>query len=942
MIVRPAYTLGGAGSGIAENKERLEEIVTLGFTLSRIGQVLIEECVVGWAEQEYEVMRDGADNCIIICNMENLDAMGIHTGESIVMAPSQTLSDYDHQILRNASIKIIRALGVEGGCNIQFAVDQTTGKYYVIEVNPRVSRSSALASKATGYPIARVAAKIAIGLRLDEIPNSVTGKTYASFEPALDYVVMKIPRWPFDKFRTADKRLGTQMKATGEVMSLGRTVEEALFKAVRSLEIDRIGLESQAWTNAELVSELVEPTDNRLFAIIEALRRGYQIPTINDLTKWDLFFINKIVNLVEAERLIKSKGKQILGDKDTLRRIKRLGFSDEYIAYLLGMDELTVRQKRIDLDIKPTYKLVDTCAAEFEAQTPYYYSTYETECEATAQSPSYEGESRPKRGEATLQKVLIVGGGPIRIGQGIEFDYCCVHGAMALREQGIKGIIINNNPETVSTDYDISDRLYFEPLTFEDVMNVIEKENPDGVILQFGGQTPINLAMPLQQILSKRPDLKTKILGTSPDSIDMAEDRRRFEALARKLNIPQAKAGTGYSFEEVRGLVDKIGYPVLVRPSYVLSGRGMEIVYNEEELEFYMKTAVRVSKRHPVLVDKYLTGATEIDVDAISDGQDVFIGAIMEHIEEAGVHSGDSTCVIPTQTLSEEILAEIRRITTQLALALKTIGLINLQLAVKDGVVYVLEANPRASRTVPYVSKSIGLPLAKIATKVMLGSALKDFNLAEERKMDYVTVKAPVFPFIKLPGVDSILGPEMKSTGEVMGVDSTFGMAYYKAAVASQNQLPLSGQVYLTICDADKEKIVPIARKLIEAGLSLVATKGTARYLTEHQIPATTVWLIRERKTPNALSLMREGKVQLIINTPTEGSGPKRDGYRMRRVAVEYGIPFITTVAAAQAAANAIQLTKKGAIEVRPINEYLGLTKPKAVSSNPVVTETTD
>ena len=939
VIVRPAYTLGGTGSGIAENEKQLEEIVTLGLTYSRIKQVLIEECVLGWAEYEYEVMRDAANNCIIICNMENLDPMGIHTGESIVIAPAQTLSDRDHQIFRNASLKIIRALGIEGGCNIQFALNQRTGEYRVIEVNPRVSRSSALASKATGYPIARVAAKIAVGLTLDEIPNSVTGKTYASFEPALDYVVMKIPRWPFDKFRTVDRRLGTQMKATGEVMAIGRTVEEAIMKAVRSIETGRVGLEPEGWSDAALVSELVEPTNDRLFAIAEALRRGYQVSTIADLTKWDIFFIHKIRNLVETERLIKSTGPQILEDEGQLRHIKQLGFSDASIASLIPpvrtsadlpqapTDELTVRTKRLSLGVKPTYKMVDTCAAEFPALTPYFYSTYESQSEMMNDECGMRN-SALHTPHSTLRKVLIVGGGPIRIGQGIEFDYCCVHGVLALRQQGIEAIIINNNPETVSTDYDVSDRLYFEPLTFEDVMNVIERENPDGVILQFGGQTPINLAVPLQEVLSKRPDLKTRILGTSSDMIDMAEDRRRFESLMKKMGVAQAEAGTGYSFEEVRELALKIGYPVLVRPSYVLGGRGMEIVYNEKELEFYMGTAVRASPKHPVLVDKYLSNAIEIDVDAVSDGKDVFIGAIMEHIEQAGVHSGDATCVIPTQTLSENILQEIRRITRVVTLALKTVGLINLQLAVKDNVVYILEANPRASRTVPYVSKTIGIPLTKIATRVILGVTLKELGLTGESRINYVTVKAPVFPFMKLPGVDSILGPEMKSTGEVMGVDTSFGLAYYKAMLASGNTIPLTGQVYLTVCDADKEKVMPIARKLAKNGLTLLATKGTAEYLKKNNIPVTTVWRISERQTPNALSLMREGKVQLIINTPTEGSGPKRDGYRMRRQAVELGIPFITTIAAARAAAQSIELTRQGEIQVRSLNDYLTGTRP--------------
>jgi carbamoyl-phosphate synthase large subunit len=931
VIVRAAYTLGGTGSGVAENRQHLEEIVTMGLAYSRIKQVLVEECVLGWAEYEYEIMRDGVDNCIIICNMENLDPMGIHTGESIVIAPSQTLSDRDHQVFRNASLKIIRALGIKGGCNIQFAFNQLTGQYRVIEVNPRVSRSSALASKATGYPIARVAAKIAVGLNLDEIPNPVTGKTYAAFEPALDYVVMKIPRWPFDKFRTVERRIGTQMKSTGEVMAIGRTIEESILKAIRSLETDKIGLEPEAWSEAALVSELVEPTDKRLFAIAEALRRGYKPTTISDLTKWDIFFIHKIENMVRAEKKLKSEGFKGL-TRDSLLELKRNGFSDEYIAYILGKEEKDIRDKRRELGIYPSYNMVDTCAAEFEAATPYFYSTYEvfpleslrgTESRSNPNDTEIASLPLAMTSKGSCNKVLIVGGGPIRIGQGIEFDYCCVHGVQTLREEGIKAIIINNNPETVSTDFDISDKLYFEPLTLEDVFNVIEEEKPDGVILQFGGQTSVNLAIPLQELLSQRPDLKTRILGTPPDSIDMAEDRRRFEALMKKMGVSQPPAGTGYSFEEVRKLAEQITYPVLVRPSYVLGGRGMEIVHNEKELEFYMASAVRVSKKHPVLVDKYLSNAIEIDVDAVSDGHDVFIGAIMEHIEEAGVHSGDATCVIPPQTLSREIIDEINRVTREVTIALKTVGLINIQLAIKDNIVYIIEANPRASRTVPYVSKTIGIPLAKIATKLMLNKTLKELGLTETPTQNYVSVKAPVFPFMKLPGVDSILGPEMKSTGEVMGIDNSFGLAYYKAFLASGNLLPLSGQVYLTVCDSDKEKIVPVVRKLVDNGLNIIATKGTAEYLRNHNVPATTVWRISERQTPNALSLMREGKVQLIINTPTEGSGPKRDGYRMRRLAVESGIPFITTVTAARAVANAIELMKKGEMKVYSLNEYL-------------------
>ncbi len=689
VLVRPGFTLGGTGGGIAYTEEELEEICGRGLIYSRIHQVLIEESVLGWKEYEYEVMRDKNDNCVIICNMENLDPMGIHTGESIVIAPSQTLSDVDHQRLRTASIKIIRALKIEGGCNVQFAVNPATREYRVIEVNPRVSRSSALASKATGYSIARVAAKIAVGKTLDEIPNKITGKTFAAFEPTLDYVVMKIPRWPFDKFRTVDKRIGTQMKSTGEVMAIGRTVEESIMKAIRSLEIDKIDLEPEPWSDEELREELLHATDKRLFAIAEAFRRGMTAEDLVDLTKWDSFFLIKIKNLVDMEHTLRETDAL---DMKLLRRAKRMGFPDESIAGLIKVPEKHVRDARKIAGILPTYKMVDTCAAEFEAATPYFYSTYESACEA---KPS-------KR-----RKIVIVGAGPIRIGQGIEFDYCCVHGVMACREEGADAIVINNNPETVSTDFDISDRLYFEPLTLEDVLNVIEREDADGVIVQYGGQTSVNLAVPLEKALEGH---KCQILGTSPDMIDMAEDRKRWSALMRELDIKQPESGTGHSADEVKAVATNIGYPVLLRPSYVLGGRGMEIVYNEEELMTYVSTAVKVSKAHPVLVDKYLSHAIEMDVDVVADGKDVFIGGIMEHIEEAGVHSGDATMVLPPQTVSKELMAGIVAITEKVARSLQIKGLMNLQLAIKDNTIYMLEANPRASRTVPFVSKAIGVP----------------------------------------------------------------------------------------------------------------------------------------------------------------------------------------------------------------------------------------
>ena len=898
VIVRAAYTLGGSGSGVAHNAEELERIVGLGVAYSRIKQVLVEESVLGWKEFEYEVMRDAADNCITICNMENLDPMGVHTGESIVVAPAQTLSDADHQALRSAALRIIRALGIEGGCNIQFAVHPRTGEYRVIEVNPRVSRSSALASKATGYPIARIAAKIAIGLALDEIPNPVTGKTLASFEPTLDYVVTKIPRWPFDKFRTADRRIGTSMKSTGEVMAIGRTFEESLLKAVRSLEVGRLGLEVDPRPDAELREDLEHPTDRRLFAIAEALRRGWGMEKVAELTAWDPFFLRKIRDLVELEKRLRTSRPS----RTAIATAKRCGLSDAELSKATGWSEDRVRRVRP----RAAYKMVDTCGGEFEAATPYFYSTYEPNTEAR---------------RIAGRKVLIVGAGPIRIGQGVEFDYCCVQGIFALRESGVAAIIANNNPETVSTDFDISDRLYFEPLLLEDVLNIIEVEKPDGVIVQFGGQTSINLAVPLQRELTRRRS-RTRILGTPADFIDLAEDRRRFAALMSRLRIPQPPGASGFSFAEVREAAQTIGYPVLVRPSYVLGGRGMEIVHSEDELREFMEAATRVSRDHPVLVDKYLSHATEIDVDVVADGRDLFIGGIQEHIEEAGIHSGDAACVLPSQTLSAETLRQIRSITRRICKALHIVGLMNLQLAVKDGTVYVLEANPRASRTVPYVSKAIGVSLAKVATQVMLGVSLKSLGLGSEPRVDHVAVKAPVFPFQRLAGVDAVLGPEMKSTGEVMGMDRTLGRAYAKAMIAAGNALPTSGGVYLTIRDEDKPAILPVAARLARLGLRLYATQGTAQFLREHAVDVTTVYRISENQSPDALGLMRRGEIQLVINTPTNSSGARRDGYMMRRLAVDLNIPFIPTIQAAVAAAQAIEEMRQGDLDVRSLQSY--------------------
>ncbi|MHB1262246.1 MAG: carbamoyl-phosphate synthase large subunit, partial [Thermoplasmatota archaeon] len=792
-LIRPAYTLGGLGGGVAHNDEELRELTQKGLAYSRIHQVLIEESLLGWLEFEYEVMRDGKDNCIIICNMENLDPMGVHTGESIVVAPSQTLSDQDHQMLRSASLKCIRALKIEGGCNVQFALKKDTGEYRVIEVNPRVSRSSALASKATGYPIARVAAKIALGMTLDEIPNAVTGKTVAAFEPSLDYVVTKIPRWPFDKFRTVDPRIGTQMKSTGEVMAIGRTIEESLLKAVRSLEVDADSLDAPTvWDDAKLAQAVEVATHQRLFAVAEALRRGWGVQKVHDLSGYDPFFLEKIDNILRLEKELAAKP----GDVKLLAKAKRWGFSDPHIARLYGWgeDEARVGVLRRTNHILPDFKMVDTCAAEFEARTPYYYTSYDPVTSATALPPS-----------GKKKRCLVLGSGPIRIGQGIEFDYCCVHAAWAIKEEGMEALLLNNNPETVSTDFDTSDRLYFDPLTLEDVMHVIERERPDGVLVQFGGQTAINLALPLEAALAARPDLPTKVWGTSPHAIDLAENREKFNALMQKLGIPQPDAGIAFEDEEAIKVATRIGYPVLVRPSYVLGGRAMMVVHNEPELRDYVRDAVRVSKKHPLLVDQFLGRAIEIDVDAVCDGTDVLIGAIMEHVEEAGVHSGDSTTVIPPQNIPAPVLKTLEEYTRKIALGLDTRGLINIQYAVRhvhggrDGkqkpIAYVLEANPRSSRTVPYVAKATGVPLAKIAAKVAIGRKLADLKV-ERPRIGHVAVKAPVFPFLKLPGVDAVLGPEMKSTGEVMGIADDYPLAYAKAMEAAGNPLPVEGTVF--------------------------------------------------------------------------------------------------------------------------------------------------
>lgn len=904
LIIRPAYTLGGAGGGIAHSREELLEITERGLRRSRISQVLIEESVLGWKEFEYEVMRDANDTCIVICNMENLDPMGIHTGESIVVTPSQTLNDEDHQMLRTAAIKIIRALGIEGGCNIQFAVKD--GEYRIVEVNPRVSRSSALASKATGYPIARVTAKIAIGMALDEILNDVTKKTPASFEPTIDYIVTKVPRWPFDKFVTADKTLTTAMKSTGEVMAIGRTLEESLLKAIRSLDIDMCFGKGE-WNDNEIPALLKTPTSERLFVIYKALATGFSVDEIAELTFIDPFFLRKIRNIIEMENALKEAASKGDLSIDVLRKSKRMGFTDERIGELTGRTRKDINDMRRSAGIVATYKMVDTCAAEFAAATPYYYSCYEQMCET---NPS------------DRKKVLILGAGPIRIGQGIEFDYCTVHAVTAIREEGIEAHIINNNPETVSTDYDTSDKLFFEPLTLEDVMNVIEREKPDGVLVQFGGQTSVNLAIPLEKELKRREDIPTVIMGTSPADMDVAEDREKFNVMMKKLGINQPEAGYATSQKGAFDVAARIGYPVLVRPSYVLGGRAMEIVYDQNDLERYMREAVKVSPQHPILIDDFLESAVEIDVDAVCDGKDVLIGAIMEHIEEAGVHSGDSACVIPPQSFDEETLETVRDYTRKIALALNVKGLLNIQMAKQNGTVYVLEANPRSSRTVPFVSKAVGLPLAKIAAKVIIGHPLKDmgYSLEKEPEVNHVSVKEVLLPFDKLPGADPVLGPEMKSTGEVMGIDYDYGRAFFKAQLSADNLLPLTGKVFMSIRGADRVQLVEVARKLKDAGIELIGTDGTAEYLAEHGIKMDIIKKVREG-SPNVIDMMRRNEVSLVINTPINKQA-RKDGYRIRRAAVDFKIPYITTIQAAIAAARAIESMKAGEIITKSINEY--------------------
>ncbi len=915
IIIRPSFTLGGTGSGIAYNREELETIAKAGLEASMISEIILEESLIGWKEFELEVMRDFKDNVVIICSIENFDPMGIHTGDSITVAPAQTLTDREYQTMRDAAIAIMREIGVEtGGSNIQFAIDPETGEMVVIEMNPRVSRSSALASKATGFPIAKIAAKLAVGYTLDELANDITRETKASFEPTIDYCVVKIPRWAFEKFPGAEDSLTTSMRSVGETMAIGRTFKEALQKAIRSLEIGRHGLGSDKpnpqearFDMADIEAGLITPNSKRLFYIREAFKRGKDLNYIYELTKIDPWFLYHIQQICELEdklhEMARSGFNPSRWDSDMLKRVKEYGYSDIQLAHIFGTGEQKIREIRKQKGVEAVYKLVDTCAAEFEAYTPYYYSTYEEENEIRA---------------SANRKVVILGAGPNRIGQGIEFDYCCVQASLALREMGIESIMVNSNPETVSTDYDTSDRLYFEPLTREDVLNIIEQENPLGVIVQFGGQTPLNIAVPLA-------DAGVNILGTTPDSIDRAEDRDRFQSLLRKLGILQPENGIATNVEEAIKVAARIGYPVMVRPSFVLGGRAMEIVYDQKDLEYYIQTAADVSPGKPILIDRFLEDATEIDVDAISDGQDTIIGGIMEHIEEAGIHSGDSACVLPPISLSPEIVEQIKEQTKAIAKELRVVGLMNIQYAVKNKVVYVLEVNPRASRTIPFVSKATGVPLARLATKVILGKSLKELGLSAEVIPPHISVKESVFPFARFPGVDTILGPEMKSTGEVMGIDTSFGLAFAKSQLAAGQNLPTSGTVFISVKDEDKMALLEAAFALYDLGFKIVATKGTSAYLTAHGIKNETVKKVREGR-PNIVDMIKNGEIDLVINT-TSDKKAIAESYSIRRTALTFNIPYTTTLAGAKATALAIKAMARGDLSVKSLQEYHGNIK---------------
>ncbi|OLT61584.1 carbamoyl-phosphate synthase large subunit [Moorena bouillonii] len=912
LIIRPAFTLGGSGGGIAYNKEEYETMAQGGLDASPVSQILVEKSLLGWKEYELEVMRDLADNVVIICSIENVDPMGIHTGDSITVAPAQTLTDKEYQRLRDYSIKIIREIGVEtGGSNIQFAVNPINGQVIIIEMNPRVSRSSALASKATGFPIAKFAAKLAVGYTLDEIPNDITKQTPASFEPTIDYVVTKVPRFAFEKFPGSKPILTTQMKSVGEAMAIGRTFLESFQKALRSLETGRFGWgcdRKEKLPSLEQVRYgLRTPNPERIFTVGHGLMLGMTLEEVQELTGIDPWFLDKLAELLETSKFLKRNPLQTL-NKEQLWAVKRQGFSDRQIAFATKTSEDEVREYRKHLGVVPAYKLVDTCAAEFEAFTPYYYSTYEEESEVI---PS------------DRRKVMILGGGPNRIGQGIEFDYCCCHASYALSKQGFETIMVNSNPETVSTDYDTSDRLYFEPLTKEDVLNIIEAENPEGIIVQFGGQTPLKLAVPLQEALKVgKQQLVTQIWGTSPDSIDVAEDRERFEKILRKLNIKQPPNGIARSYGEALEVAKRISYPVVVRPSYVLGGRAMEIVYSDEDLKRYMKFAVQVEPEHPILIDKFLENAVEVDVDAIADDTGrVVIGGIMEHIEQAGIHSGDSACSLPHTSLTPVALETIRTWTYQLAKALKVVGLMNIQFAVQGETVYILEANPRASRTVPYVSKATGVPLAGLASRVMSGETLESLGLTEEASPKHIAVKEAVLPFEKFPGTDTLLGPEMRSTGEVMGIDTDFGKAFAKAELAAGQRLPLSGTVFVSTNHRDKQNVVPVAKDLIELGFELVATDGTRKVLQEHGLDVELVLKLHEGR-PHVLDWIKNQKIQLIINTPS-GEDAYADGRLIRRTALGYKIPIVTTIASAKATAAAIRSLQSQPLGVKALQDYI-------------------
>ncbi len=894
LIIRPAFTLGGTGGGIAYNREELDVIAARGLDLSPVREVLIEESLVGWKEFEMEVMRDRMDNCVVICSIENFDPMGVHTGDSITVAPVQTLTDKEYQMMRDAAFAVIREIGVEtGGSNIQFAVHPDNGRMVVIEMNPRVSRSSALASKATGFPIAKIAAKLAVGYTLDEIKNDITRETPACFEPTIDYCVVKVPRFTFEKFPQADATLTTRMKSVGEAMAIGRTFKEALQKALRSLEIKRFGLIGDgADKDVDLETlrlKLATPNAERIFFIAQAFQKGASIDEVYDLTKIDKWFLRNMAELVAETGCLKTKA---------FRRAKKLGFSDRQLAVARGDSEGAVRSKRKTERVAPTYRLVDTCAAEFEAYTPYYYSTY--------------GDENERR-ESGKRKIMILGGGPNRIGQGIEFDYCCVHAAFALRELGFETIMVNSNPETVSTDYDTSDKLYFEPLTLEDVLNIYDQEKPEGVLVQFGGQTPLNLASGLKAA-------GVPILGTQPESIETAEDRQLFAAMLDKLNLRQTPNGSAISTDDAIAIANKVGYPVLVRPSFVLGGRAMELVYNEGDLRRYMGSAIEVTPDRPVLIDRFLEDAVEVDVDCISDGETTVIGAIMEHIEEAGIHSGDSACVIPTFSLSQKVLDEISLATRAMARELNVRGLMNVQFAVKGEDVYVLEVNPRASRTVPFVSKAIGVPLAKLAAKVMAGGSLRELGFTREIVPKHFSVKEAVFPFLRYEGLDISLGPEMKSTGEVMGMDVDLGLAYAKSQMAAPPPLPKKGKVFVSVKDTDKEAVIPVAREFVKLGFEIISTSGTAKALSKGKIKVTKVFKIHEGR-PNVLDRIKNGDINFIINTPS-GKIPREHEVVIRNAALAAKIPIMTTVRAALASANGIRSLQKRKVQVRSLQEY--------------------